>query len=270
MNISGSVGFIGTGGISSFIARGLLSSPEFTGHVYLTVHKNREKADALKALAPERVTICASNQEAADASDLLFIAVLPSQHDDVVKALRFSSRNHIIHITGGAKLEKSMPLYAAAASVVRAIPLPFAARRKGPILYYGNDDLSKALLSLLGSVITLESERGFEILGPITGMMVPYYALIAEYVKWGEAQGLDFRTAMDYTCRMNETLSDFMRTDCGEDIEKFLTDNSTPGGVNELGLRMLRGGNAYDPWRGTLDALYVRYNSMAGKTPRGK
>ncbi len=263
MVLSASVGFIGTGGISSFIARGLLGSPDFTGDIFVTVHKNRAKAEALKALSPERVTICESNQAAADASDILFIAVLPQQHEEVVKNIKFSARNHIIHITGGAKLEKSMPLYADAASAVRSIPLPFAARRKGPVLYYGTDPLSRSLLEMLGSVVEVRDERDFEILGPITGMMVPYYALLAQYVKWGEQRGLDFRTALDYAGYMNEALSDFMRTDCTEDIEHFLTENSTPGGVNELGLRLLREENAYEPWSRTLDALYERYNSMA-------
>ena len=61
---------------------------------------------------------------------------------------------------------------------------------------------------------------------------------------------------------MNETLSSFMRTDCGEDVEKFLVENSTPGGVNELGLKLLRERGFYGEWREVLEKVYDRYNSM--------
>lgn len=40
------LGFIGTGGIASAMVRGFCASPDFSGRINLTVHKNREKADA--------------------------------------------------------------------------------------------------------------------------------------------------------------------------------------------------------------------------------
>ena len=265
MIVNSTLGFVGTGGITSFLVRGLCSAPDFTGRINLSVHKNREKADRLKELFPERIDIFTSNQETADRSDIVFVAVLPQQHEEVVKRIAFRPEQRVVHITGGVKLEKSLPWYAPAHSAVRAIPLPFAARRKGPVLFYGEDALSLALFEMIGDVVKVGSERDLEVLGPVTGMMVPYYALIAEYVKWGESKGLDFRTALDYVCYMNGALSDFMRTDCTEDVERFLEENSTPGGVNELGLRLMRGRDGYAPWSETLDALYERYNSMGKK-----
>ncbi|MCD8164207.1 MAG: NAD(P)-binding domain-containing protein [Synergistaceae bacterium] len=256
------LGFIGTGGITSFIVRGLCSAPEFTGKIVLSVHKNRDKAETLKALFPDRITISGSNQEVADFSDVVFIAVLPQQHKAVAEAIKFKPEHRVVHITGGVKLADSLELYAPAMSAVRAIPLPFAARRMGPVLFYGKDQVCRELLATLGAIVEVQAESELDVLGPVTGMMVPYYALIAEYVKLGMARGLSFRTALDYAGYMNEALSSFMRTDCGEDIEAFLVDNSTPGGVNELGLRLLREGDSYSPWSKTLDALYVRYNSM--------
>lgn len=262
MAVDLTLGFIGTGGITSFLVRGLCSAPEFTGRVILSVHKNRGKAEELKELFPERITICESNQEVADSSDIVFIAVLPQQHEAVAGAVKFKPEHRVVHITGGVKLEDSRSLYAPAAGAVRAIPLPFAAMRMGPVLFYGDDPVCRELLAMLGSIVEVRAESELEVLGPVTGMMVPYYALIAEYVKWGTAKGLSFKTALDYAGYMNEALSSFMRTHCTEDVETFLIDNSTPGGVNELGLKLLREGDAYSSWSKTLDALYVRYNSM--------
>lgn len=262
MSVNYTLGFIGSGGITSFLVRGLCSAPEFTGKIILSVHKHAEKPNALKELFPDRVSLSYSNQEIVDKADVVFIAVLPYQCAQAASAVRFRPGQHVIQITGGVKLADSSKLYAPA-SAVRAIPMPFAARRVGPILLYGTDPVGREILSLLGSIVDVHKEEEFEVLGPVTGMMVPYYALLAEYVKWGTSRGLSFRTALDYASYMNEALSSFMRTDCTEDTEKFLRDNSTPGGVNELGLKLLREYDAYSLWSKTLDALYDRYNSMS-------
>ena len=263
MTLDMRIGFIGSGGITSAIVRGLLSAPEFTGNVTLSVHKNREKAEALKAQFPSRIEISEDNREVAGRSDIIFIAVLPSQNEAVLRSLEFRTDQRVISVVGGAKIGDLTELYKPAMSVSRIIPLPFAARRMGPVLFYGSDPLSRELVALLGELVELSSEREFEILGPITGMMVPYYGIVAETVKWSMEKGLSFRTALDYTTYMNEALSSYMRTDCTEDVEGFLRDNSTPGGVNELALKMLREKGTYEEWSDTLDAVYDRYNSMA-------
>ena len=110
------LGFIGTGGIASAMVRGFCASPDFSGRINLTVHKNREKADALKELFPERISVHESNQAAVDGSDVVFICVLPQQHEAVVRALRFRADQRVMHITGGAKLADSLALYARGAA----------------------------------------------------------------------------------------------------------------------------------------------------------
>ncbi|MDO4987522.1 MAG: NAD(P)-binding domain-containing protein [Synergistes sp.] len=262
MQIASTLGFIGTGGITSALVEGLLSAEDFKGNIILSVHKNREKPDRLKAMAPDRVSLSYSNQEIADSADVVFVAVLPQDHKDVVTSLTFTPDKHIVQISGGIQLDETRSFYDPATLLSRAVPLPFTARRMGPVLLYGNDLLVKNLFAMIGTVVEVKHEAELCVLGPVTGMMVPYYGLLAEYVKWGMEKGLDFRTALDYCCCMNEALSSFMRTDCGSDIEKFLNDNTTPGGVNELGLDLMRSQNAYNYWKDTLDKLYVRYNSL--------
>lgn len=256
------IGFIGTGGITSAMVRGLCSSSEFKGKIILSVHRNRSRAEELQSLYPEVISVSECNQDVADRSDIVAIALPPTVHEDVVKSVKFKESHRIIHITGGVKLEKSAPLYAPAMSYVRAIPLPFVARNMGPVLYYGEDEVCEAILALMGTVVKVKSERDLEILGPVTGLMVPYYALVGEYVKWTGEKGIDSKSCIDYVCCMNEALSSYMRTDCGEDIEKFLVQNSTPGGVNEMGLKMLREKGAFSLWSEVLDSLYIKYNAL--------
>ena len=264
MGIDAKLGFVGTGGIASAIVRGLCSAPEFTGQIMLSVHKNAEKAEELKKLFAERITISHSNQQVVDYADMVFTAVLPQQLSTVLKELRFRSGQKIIQVTGLTRLEDTVGLYAPAKDAVRIIPLPFAARRSGPIIIYGKDPLCIELLSLIGTPVLAESEKELDVLGPITGLMVPYYGLIAEYAKWGMKKGLAFKTVLDYSCLMNETLSSFMRTDCTEDTEAFLVENSTPGGVNERGLKLLRERGTYAQWIEVLEELYGIYNAKNG------
>ncbi len=265
MNLDMTIGFIGTGGITSAMVRGLCEAAQYTGRIIISVHKNREHAEELKSLYPQRITICESNQRIVDAADIVSVALPPTVHEEVVGSLKFNERQKIMHITGGIKLEKSAPLYTPAKAMVRAIPLPFVARNMGPILYFGEDDECRALFELMGTVVKVKSERELEIMGPVTGLMVPYYALVAEYVKWAGEKGIDFQSVLDYSCCMNEALSRYMRSDCGQDVEKFLTDNSTPHGVNEMGLKLLRDKGAFSLWSQVLDALYIKYNALDKK-----
>lgn len=262
---SETLGFIGAGSIADKMVRGFLLAPEFTGNIVLWVHKNTKYADALKALAPERIIISYNAQEIIDKSDAVFIAVLPTVLHEALSVLKFTGKNHVISIVGGSRIAETMECYKGAASICRAIPLPFCARRIGPVLLYGKDELSHKIMSLIGKVVTLSDQNEFDILGPITGMMVPYFAFVAEYAQWAQKHGMSCKTALDYTCYMNSALSDFMQTDCTEDFEAFLTENATPGGVNELGLKVLREKGTYDDISAVLEVLYNRYNRLDRK-----
>jgi len=185
---------------------------------------------------------------------------LPHILEKVAPDLDFRAENRIIHIAAGIKVEKAAPWFAPARSIVRSVPLPFASRRFGPIILYGSDPVSEDLLSHIGSIVKVKTEKEMEILAVVTGLMVSYYGLVGEIVTWCMEKGLDFQSALEYTNRMNESLSILMRTECTEDIEAFLIENSTPGGTNEFALRYLREKHAFDPWKEAMEIIGKRYD----------
>lgn len=254
-----SIGFLGTGGIATALAKGFCGVGDFGGMVWV-FDPNEDKTDALKKSYPDKIAVAKSNQEVVDSAEVVFPTLLPRVLREVAPALKFNDKNHIIHIAAGIKINEAKPWFAPSATVVRAVPLPFASRRMGPIVFFGEDPLSEGLLSLLGSVVKVGKERDLEVLAAITGMMVPYYALVGETVQWALSKGLDFESAMKYTTNMNEALSVFMRSDCTEDVEGFLTENSTPGGMNELGLNVLRKEAAYEHWSDALEQIGRHYD----------
>jgi pyrroline-5-carboxylate reductase len=259
MTISENVGFIGSGGIATAMARGLLKAPGFTGSIYLSVHKNAARAEAVQALAPERVVLTGSNQEIIDKTIFVVPALLPKVLEEVAPKLKFRRENHIIHITAFWKLAAVASWYAPACGLVRSVPLPFSADRMGPVVVYGDDEEGVALLSQIGSVVRVKTEKDLETLAALTGMMDAYYGAVAEMVGWCETKGMDFQSALDYATEMNEALSVHMRRNCTEDVETFLRENATPGGTNELGLKTLREAQAYKPWSEALEKIGKRY-----------
>lgn len=252
------VGFIGTGGIAMAMACGLCKASEFNGKIYLSVHKNRENAESVKALAPDRVFITESNQKVIDKSDVVFPTLVPEVLTAVAPTLKFRKENHIVHLASGIKLSQAS-WFAPACSVVRAVPLPFAVNRMGPVVYYGDDPLCCSVMAFFGNVVKVKTEKDLEVLAAVTGIMVPYYALVDEVVKWCMTKNMDFQSALDYTCYMNEALSIFMRTNCTENVAAFMRGGITPGGTNELGLNMLRKAGAYTPWNDALEQIGKRY-----------
>jgi len=112
-------GFLGFGTINNACATGLLTSDKFQGNVIVSP-RNAEKAEALRAAHPKRVTIvsvkidlrdkqlfhqfqtappfilqASDNQQVVDGSKIVFIAVLPSQAEATLGTLKFSS-NHTV------------------------------------------------------------------------------------------------------------------------------------------------------------------------------
>lgn len=252
------IGFMGAGGIASALATGFCRAPEFTGKIYM-YNPHAEKVERLERLFPGRIVQAKSNQEVADRAILIIPALLPAVLREVAPAVRFRPCSHIVHIAAGIKIAEAADWYAPACNVVRAVPLPFAADRMGPLVMCGGDELAVSLFSLVGTPVVTETERELEILAAVTGMMVPYYATVGETVKWAVEKGCKFRGALDYTTSMNETLSCMMRNKCSEDIEAFLVENSTPHGTNEMGLKTLREAGVYDAWHKALEKIGKRY-----------
>lgn len=257
-SVKADVGFIGCGGIASALTRGLCSSDGFKGIVYVYDH-HAEKTEAVKADYPDRIVVVSSDQEVVDNAQVIVPAIVPAALEKVAPGLKFERRHHIIHLAAAVKLAQAAPWFSPAQAMVRAVPLSFAARRIGPIVLFGDDGLSESLLSLVGTVVKVEREKDLEVLAAVTGVMVPYYGLVGEIVRWCMSRGMDFRSAMDYTCFMNEALSKLMRMDCTEDIDAFMSANATPGGMNELAWGEMKAADAYKPWRLSLDKIGRKY-----------
>ena len=256
--VNADIGFIGTGTIASALINGICSSGGFGGSVYVS-DTNKTNMLRLRETYPDFMVLAESNQEVIDRAEIVFPTVSPAVLREIAPELKFHEKNRVVHIAAGIKLQEANPWFKPAHSITRAVPLPFAAMRSGPVVLYSDDLLIEQLFSLVGSVVKVRTERELEILAVITGMMVSYYGLVGAVVDWSVSKGIDFRSALDYTTFMNEALSVLMRNECTEDMEIFMKGHAVPGSMNEKGWNILKEANAYEPWQEALNRIGVHY-----------
>ncbi|NLD04655.1 MAG: NAD(P)-binding domain-containing protein [Synergistaceae bacterium] len=253
------VGFIGCGALGSSIVTGLAKAPGFQGRLVLSDPFNKANVDKLYALYPEKVVPAESHEDLLKQAEIIFPAVLPKLLQDIMSDLTFTERHKVIHVAAGIDLAEGRKYYGNAGKVLRAVPLPFASRRMGPMVLFGDDEDCRKLFSLFGTLMNVSTEKELEILAVHTALMVPYYAVINEVVKWSMEKGMPLEKARDYICSMNSALSSLMVEDDVRDIEAYMVGKATPGGTNEEAHRILSESEAYSPWHTAMESVGKRY-----------
>ena len=151
------LGFIGSGNIATAMLKGLCSSDKPPEKIRVS-DKIHEKAAALAARFPQ-VTALKENQAVVDASDCVFICVLPQIAPDVLKALRFRKEQTVVTVVAIRPLAEISAYVFPAQTVVRAVPLPTVARHIGPVVFYPNVAQVSDLFAKIGTIVPAQSER---------------------------------------------------------------------------------------------------------------
>ena len=253
------VGFIGCGTLGSSIATGLASAKEFNGKIFISEPYNKTRAEEIKAQYPDKVVLVDSHEELLEEADIIFPTILPNILHDVMSKLTFSARHKVVHVAAGVNLAQASGCYNGAGKVLRAVPLPFAARRMGPQVLYGDDAECETLFTYFGTLIKVPVEKDLEVLAVHTALMVPYYAIVNEVVEWSKKKGMAFENARDYICAMNAALSELLVDDGITDIPAYMKSIATAGGTNEEAQRILTEKDAYSPWQTAMESVGKRY-----------
>lgn len=253
------VGFIGCGTLGGSIAMGLSTAKEFEGKIIISEPFNKSKAEKLSSMFPEKVVLADSHEQLLEQAEIIFPTIISAILPEVVRGLSFLPKHKVIHVAAGINLSEAKNYYKGAGKVLRAVPLPFAARRIGPMVLLGDDKDCEMLFTLFGSLIKVPTEKDLEVLAVHTALMVPYYAIINEVVKWSMKKGMSFENARDYICRMNSALSELMVEDDIKEIENYMKSIATAGGTNEEAHRILGERNAYSTWQVAMESVGKRY-----------
>ena len=232
------LGFIGTGKITSAVITGICTS-KISFQKIIVSPRNRNIAQKLKKRF-RKVYIAKNNQEVVDKCNWVFLAVTPKIAEKILPKLNYRSSQTIVNFIstiGNSQLKKYVKVKA---KIVRALPLPPIALRKGPIPICPANKKVKKFFNHLGAAVEISDEKLFTNFWCMTAMMAPYYEILNTLSKWLSSKGLKNADTQKYITSLFSAMSEDAVLNSKKDLKILIKNSQTPGGLNEQALNKLR------------------------------
>ena len=232
------LGFIGTGNITVAVVNGICGS-KITFKKILVSSRNKNKALKLSKKF-KKVFIAKTNQEIVDKCDWIFLAVTPKVGEKVLPKLNYRSSQTIINFIstiGNSQLKRYVKVKA---KIVRALPLPPIALRKGPVPICPANKKVKRFFDHLGTAVEISDEKLFTNFWCMTAMMAPYYEILNTLSKWLSSKGLKKTDTQKYITTLFSAMSEDAVVNSKRDLKILIKNSQTPRGLNEQALNKLR------------------------------
>ncbi|HKT28847.1 NAD(P)-binding domain-containing protein [Dyella sp.] len=228
------LGVLGVGTIATAMVTGL-SEGDNPPDILLSP-RNAELAAKLAAFYPN-VRMAGSNQAVVEQSDVVLLCVRPSDAPQVMAELRFRDQS-VISVMAGVPLKVLHELVAPAQHIVRAIPLPSVAVRRGVTPLYPAADFSRELFDRLGRVIAVADETAFDLFSASTATVAAHFLYLNRISAWLTARGIAQRQAQQYVGAMFAEIASSLH---GSELDfgMLMRQHATPGGINELFCRVV-------------------------------
>jgi pyrroline-5-carboxylate reductase len=263
------LGVIGTGNIASAVVEGFCTSDMPCS--ILVSPRNEQKARSLESRFPQ-VRRASANQKVLDRSEVVLLALRPAVAPEVLKALAFREDHAVLSVIPVIPRQELCGLVKPAGRVFKVLPLPYVARHMGLVPFFPADAGVAAILGPLGEPLPLHDERELHLLWAVTGLISPFYALMEAIQGWCAAGGADGEISRRYTASMYACLASLAESKTGTGFADLAREAATPGGLNEMALKMIEGGSTFPDLRRALDAILARFGEDpvhgAGTKPR--
>ena len=248
----GPVGFLGVGTIATAMVYGLRAAwPSLPLHL-----SPRSEATSLAlAAADPLIRREASNAAVVEASRLVFVTVLPTQLDTLMRSLRFRADQTVVSCVAGTPLAE-IEAFVSPACACRLVPLPMIARREGPLILYPAIGQVRELFAGQGDLIAASDEQAFSAYVAGSAAMSTILALEHAMVTWMTRRGASSEGAATYVGSLVRSLAE---TAVRTDVRAWPTlvgDHETPGGLNERVRRSLQD-------QGWFEMLGVAFDGLA-------
>ena len=146
------------------------------------------------------------------------------------------------------------------ASIIRAIPLPPIALKKGPIPIYPPNKKIKAFFDQIGSTIEIKNEKLSKNFWSISGMMASYYEILNVMSNWLVKKGIKRLDAQKYLTMLFLALSEDAVVNSKKQLKLLVKESQTPKGLNEQGLKEMRKKQVFKSIIDTLNVVNKRLN----------
>ena len=250
------IGFIGTGKIASSIITGI-SKSNLNYKKILISSRNRKTSFILKKKF-KKIVISDNNQNIINSSDLIFLSVTPDVGNEILKILKFQSKQTIISLISTIKFSQLKKMIKVNAKIIRAIPLPPISLMEGPIPIYPPNKKVKEFFNNLGTTVEIKNEKLLNNFWSISGMMASYYNMLDTISVWLNKRGVKKLDAQKYVTSLFSALSRDAVINSDKDLKLLVKDSQTPRGLNEQGLEEMIKKNVYKSLIDTLDSVYKR------------
>lgn len=205
------------------------------------------------------MTRAGSNQEVLDHSDIVLLGLRPGVAPEVIQNLSFRADHTILSFIPVIPLGTLAGMVRPARRVFKVLPLPYVAKHLGLVPFFPADGVVAGLLRLLGEPVPVRHERELHLLWAVTGLISPFYAQMELIRAWCAAGGADPAVSKRYTASMYASLAALAEGPDAGNFAALAEEAATPGGMNEMALRMTREGTTYPDLRRSLDALLERF-----------
>ena len=237
------LGFVGTGTIAAAVVRGLAGA----GHRIAISERGAAQSAALSAEFPD--VVVADNQSVVDASEVVFLGLLPAVAVEVLTPLKFREGQQVISFMADVTMGELAGLVAPATASALMLPFPGIAQGGSPILAMGDVDLVAGLFSPANAVFPVSSPEALNAYLCAQAVLSPALAMVGEAGQWMAARGVDAQAGEAFLRGL--VGSSLLASECAPMIEAL----NTPGGYNQrLRQHMERAGMA-EALKDGLDSL---------------
>jgi pyrroline-5-carboxylate reductase len=252
------LGFIGTGKIASSVITGICSS-RISFKKILISPRNKSIAKNLKKRF-KKVQIAKNNQEIVNLCNWIFLSVTPTVGEKIIKDLKFKSNQTIVSFISTIPLDKLKKAIKVKAKIIRAIPLPPIALKKGPVPICPPNKKVKDFFNKIGTTVEIRSERSSINFWSTSGMMAPFYQLLNVMTNWLIKRGVKRNDAQKYITSLFLALSEDAVVNSKKDLKYLVRESQTPKGLNEQGVKELSKVGFYRSLEKTLNSIHRRLN----------
>jgi pyrroline-5-carboxylate reductase len=253
------LGFVGVGAMSAAMVEALATGP-VADTVSIVLSPRNVQRSAQLAARFEQVTVVESNQAVLDASDMVFLGMLPRQVDEVCRELAFRPDHLVASVVAGLPPSQVAPHVAPATQICQMIPLPVIALHTGPIVICPAMPEVMAVFQGCGEFVTLEDESTIRILSCTSASMSTFFEYQQRVYEWTVKAGLSAEKAHTYVTSLYRGLATEAQHALPEDLAKFPAEHETPGGLNAHVRRSMIESGAFDTLEQALDYIYYHKN----------
>ena len=253
------LGFIGTGQISKAVIHGILGSKLKISKVYIS--KRNLKISSALSKKSKKIVVLNNNQKILDLSNWIFLAITPSVGNKIIKKLKFKKTHTIVSFISTIKMKELKNFISVKATIVRAIPLPPIAFRKGPVPIFPPNKKVRNFFNNLGDTIEIRNENLSLNFWANSAMMAPFYEMLQNLSIWLTRKGVKKNSSQKYITSLFVALAEDALNK-SKDLKKLVKESQTPKGLNEQAVKELKNLGFYSSLNKVTDSILKRLKKI--------